>query len=555
MRGLRQKIHEARPGGGRWGRLGALLVVVATASVTLAGTASAQTVPTNGFLQVCKEADPGSGVTGVFTFTVSGFGTITAPVGQCAGLLELPAGTVTVTEEAQPGFAVDGIRTFPADRLISADLDTATATATIVAGDASRQTIIFVKNRVENPGPGRLQICKEAGTSGVTGDFDFTVAGSPGPTVAVGSCSPAFDAPVGTVRVAETARPGIILDSVRTEPSGRLDGVNLAAGTADVQVVAGSTTRVTFRNVAAELGFIKVCKIAGPGVTVGTRFTFEFAGGFMTVDAGPAAQGGYCTIGSAYAIGTVLTVQEQALPGYEVTAIAVHPSDRLVGVPDIANRRVTITIGSGINEVHFTNATPSGTTTTTIRPPDTTTTTIRPPDTTTTSSTTTTTRPPATTTTTRPPATTTTTRPPATTTTTVRPSGCAFTPGYYMNHEEVVRRLLNGGTLAVGGKNLTAAQVDEVLHRSSTNYLDALDQQLIAAKLNQLGGASVPTAIATAIAAADALVAQQGGPLTGTATPDTTVRYRGVVYTASQLNDILDRYNNGNAAGGPGHCS
>ena len=73
------------------------------------------------------------------------------------------------------------------------------------------------------------------------------------------------------------------------------------------------------------------------------------------------------------------------------------------------------------------------------------------------------------------------------------------------------------------------------------------------AELNQLG-AVTPASVQTAIDAANALIAQQGGA-NGSATSSTTVLFGGNTYTASGLNDTLDAYNNGLAAGGPRHCS
>jgi hypothetical protein len=134
-------------------------------------------------------------------------------------------------------------------------------------------------------------------------------------------------------------------------------------------------------------------------------------------------------------------------------------------------------------------------------------------------------------------------------------SGCTLTWGFYKNHTSVVTSLVDGGLL-VGSTTLNAAQVNALLatNQNGPNYLIKLVHQLIAAELNQLRGTSTPTAVQTAINAANALIAQQGGA-NGTASPSTTVTYLGVTYTASQLNNALDTYNNGLAAGGPAHCA
>jgi hypothetical protein len=139
----------------------------------------------------------------------------------------------------------------------------------------------------------------------------------------------------------------------------------------------------------------------------------------------------------------------------------------------------------------------------------------------------------------------------------IPPSGCTLTWGFYKNHTSVVTSLVNGnGGLLVGSTTLNAMQVNALLatNQDGPNYLIKLVHQLIAAELNQLRGASTPAAVQTAINAANALIAQQGGA-NGSASPSTTVTYLGVTYTASQLNNALDAYNNGLAAGGPAHCA
>ncbi|HEY3475178.1 MAG TPA: hypothetical protein VGK56_11255, partial [Anaerolineales bacterium] len=101
-------------------------------------------VPT-GRMQICKEAE-GDGVTGYFTFR---FGTRsrTVPVGACAGLISVNAGTLTITEDARTGFSIADIYTIPSSRLISKDLNGRSATVRIVEGNAASQTIVIFRNR------------------------------------------------------------------------------------------------------------------------------------------------------------------------------------------------------------------------------------------------------------------------------------------------------------------------------------------------------------------------------------------------------------------------
>ena len=107
-------------------------------------------IPT-GRMQIWKEAE-GAGVTGYFTFR---FGTRsrTVPVGACAGLISVNAGTVTITEDARTGFSIADIYTIPSNRLISKDLNGRSATVRIVEGNAAAQTIVIFRNRAVSVTP------------------------------------------------------------------------------------------------------------------------------------------------------------------------------------------------------------------------------------------------------------------------------------------------------------------------------------------------------------------------------------------------------------------
>lgn len=98
-----------------------------------------------GRLQICKEAE-GPGVTGYFTFEFESRSR-SVPVGACAGLIAVSAGTLTITESALAGFSVADIYTIPADRMISKNLNAGIATVRIVEGTAVSQTIVIFRNR------------------------------------------------------------------------------------------------------------------------------------------------------------------------------------------------------------------------------------------------------------------------------------------------------------------------------------------------------------------------------------------------------------------------
>jgi hypothetical protein len=333
-------------------RAGATLSAVAMVAALTAVTASAQTQPPTGFLEVCKARDlTGPYFSGTFSFTIGGqLGTVSAPVGACAGIVKLPAGQVSVTEVAQDGFDLTGITAGPFDRLLSADIGARTAIVTIVPGDESTQTIVVFQNR----------------PSGVT--------------------------------------PVPVEPNPESPPEG---------------------------------GRLKICKIAGPGVVEGTLFTFTALGGYGTVPAGPASQGGFCTIGGVLPLGAEVTFTELVPPGLVVSNIQVAPADRLVGQPDLVAAQVTIRIGTGLNELTYTNRVPA--------PP-----------------------------------------PPA-------GRDCTRTQGFYKTHEEIVDELLGpAGTLLIGGEALTGEQIHAVFTTPvAHNYLIAVTHQLMAARLNQAAGAQI----------------------------------------------------------------
>jgi hypothetical protein len=100
-----------------------------------------------------------------------------------------------------------------------------------------------------------------------------------------------------------------------------------------------------------DLGRLKVCKVAGPGVPVGTVFTFtaDSAPPF-TVVAGPGP-GGFCTVGPTFPVGSVVTVTETLFNGNQVTGITVAPPRLMFPNGNVA----TLQIGTGVNELTFTN--------------------------------------------------------------------------------------------------------------------------------------------------------------------------------------------------------
>jgi hypothetical protein len=207
---------------------------------------------------------------------------------------------------------------------------------------------------------GFLEICKQADGPAVAGDFEFTMAGR-SVVVPVGACSAAIELPAEPTTITEVAVDGVSVTDVHAAPSDRLIGRDLATRTAAVTIVAGdvsSQTTVTFSN-HAELSPLKICKVAGPGVVVGTDFTFSAGSVVATVPAGPAP-GGYCTVVGSFPVAARLSVSEVVPRGLEVAAISVAPPARLVGAANPSGGSVVVRIGPGVTETTFTNqATPA----------------------------------------------------------------------------------------------------------------------------------------------------------------------------------------------------
>jgi hypothetical protein len=217
---------------------------------------------------------------------------------------------------------------------------------------------------------GYLEVCKQSNPSyPVTGIFDFTVTAplfSSGTLeVPVGECTGAVQVPSGTLNVAETPVIGDLVSNV-TATSYNQDGFpinELISWTApDLNATIGvepgdiaQETLATFTNYAAPPGQLKICKIAGAGVEVGTPFTFTTTVGATTnkytIEAGPADQGGFCELAGTFPVNTPVTVAE-TVPGGIIPKITVAPSGRGSA---LTFNSVVATIFDGITEVDFTN--------------------------------------------------------------------------------------------------------------------------------------------------------------------------------------------------------
>jgi hypothetical protein len=210
--------------------------------------------------------------------------------------------------------------------------------------------------------PGTIEICKSA-ANGMTGlSFNFTWTDSDGvsgsTSVEGGQCSAPESVAGGQVTVVEAQGGATVVQSIKTLPKARLLASNLSTGTAVVRAPAGGTeTVVTYTNVipGAEL---KVCKQAAANSTqlVGEPFSFSINGGAATtIDAGPYGAP-VCTGLTQYAAGTNVTVTELPPAAHvSVSQIAVTEPPATNVVTNLSTRTVSLTVGSGVNIVTYTN--------------------------------------------------------------------------------------------------------------------------------------------------------------------------------------------------------
>ncbi|MEY2419172.1 MAG: hypothetical protein QOG90_1852 [Actinomycetota bacterium] len=209
---------------------------------------------------------------------------------------------------------------------------------------------------------GVLEICSAADNANgaVTGDFTYSFDNQT-VVVPVGTCTGPMTVPTGRTVVTQTRRPGYGISRCGTIPQDRLLSCQPTNSRAVVRVAPGGVNRQTILTItnradgAGNNATIKICKIAGNGVPVGTNYNFTVGGRAVTVPAGPASQGGSCKILGGFERGKNVTITEQAASGTHVSAITVQPSDRQVS-SSTANRTATVRPGSTETVVTFTNA-------------------------------------------------------------------------------------------------------------------------------------------------------------------------------------------------------
>jgi hypothetical protein len=209
---------------------------------------------------------------------------------------------------------------------------------------------------------GTIEICKSSanGMTGTSFNFSYTDHTGAGGSLSVvgGGCSGPLSVAGGTVTVTEASNQGTKVQGISLSPSGRKVSINLGTGTAVVRAPAGGTeTVVTYTNVVPGAS-LKICKQAASNSTqlIGQPFSFTVNGGpATTIDAGPWGSPN-CTGLTDYAAGTKVTVVElKPAANVSVSSIGVTEPPATNVSTSLATRTVSLTLGSGVNIVTYTN--------------------------------------------------------------------------------------------------------------------------------------------------------------------------------------------------------
>ncbi len=365
----------------------AVVSVPAAADSSGAVVVNYRNVPVVGHIEVCKSNAADAGLTGSFTFTItgptgSGFTTTTTvPIGHCSFPIAVPAGTNTVTEAAPNSVSsITVVNGAPSTTNAAGGTATVTVKPDVAPGNLSQETIVtFVDETVQ------LKICKIASDALVTSPYTFTVSatepagGNPVPnrtvTVLPGQCQLVpgpYTNPNGTtgwragtrVTISEGVVPGTAVTAISVVPASAELGPRVLSplpnptqpgpAGSDVVALAPGETQVSFTNDTVPGGMLKVCESPDAKAPVGTMFTFRvisFAPAGITTTASVPV--GSCTIvpnparaDGLWPYNSIVDIFQNAIPGLPAVpgGITVSPSARLLAQVTGA---VAVSIGSG----------------------------------------------------------------------------------------------------------------------------------------------------------------------------------------------------------------
>ena len=252
---------------------------------------------TIGTLRLCKVGGAGIAAGTPFKLQVTDLGAVFVAAGDCTdfplpertvdsdgkyGIAEYGCGELCLGTDG--GFVVQSIVCAPADRCSTVSEGVGVARAGLEGG--STTTVTFTNRSVR----GTLRLCKVAGPGiapGRTFGFDVAAPDVADPTVAAGQCTD-ITIPEGLgeygdgwYRVGEKGCGpqctlpdlGFAVSAITCVPADRCRNASLALGLVDFAIVATETTTITYTN-RSTIGTLRLCKVAGTGITPGTPFTF-----------------------------------------------------------------------------------------------------------------------------------------------------------------------------------------------------------------------------------------------------------------------------------------
>lgn len=369
-----------------------------------------------GQLKICKVAGPGIAELTPFTFEVQGvvpFDPVT--VDTTVPVNTNPVLTSGIATTQNPSLGT--LRALPAPGAVQQGGTVQNRTLTVLAGPVSnpggfcqivdRTFLVDTAVGIRETGPTTVNIVNAGGSqTGVTGQVRVSrVRSSTGILATLTATSnlanlagTGVNGAVGTVYSGSTQPvlfPLTISGTGTTQPNTNLfpltNGVNTGAVTGVVVPIRRGVTEVEFVNVAFSPVPLKICKVAGTGITPNTTsFSFtvtaDTAGGLLSpfsstvsVIAGPAAvnpgdQNGFCDFvpgpfGGAFLNGNSallnglssfnfnsnVTITEAAATGFAVAPNGITSPTGGV-ITNITNRTANITnLVNGVNEVQFVN--------------------------------------------------------------------------------------------------------------------------------------------------------------------------------------------------------
>lgn len=221
-----------------------------------------------------------------------------------------------------------------------------TLTTTLSGGSHSGSSISVLPNTAVTDS---ATVSNGSGNQNETGTVTYNVYSDPACSNAVSTGAPETITDPGTLPASQPvtlATPGVYYwQAVYSGDSGNNGSVS-ACGS-EVQTVTSPAAT------------LKLCKVAGAGVTVGTSIGFTVNGRRVTVPAGPAP-GGYCIIvPGTFVQGEQVSITEQIPDTMAVTDVK-QVGGHLVskGVPQ---GTITLDLGSGVTETTFTDEVVRGT--------------------------------------------------------------------------------------------------------------------------------------------------------------------------------------------------